>query len=300
MKQKIAFKRKINLFITQFILALGIILYSEPTKAFVPYFYKPNSEELKKTSINIAKTAAQLIHLGQPKEAMRLALLAVSLEPNDERLWGILAETQTRMNLIDKAIESLSKAKRINPTNPSIWFAEATLELQKNRSKNAIKLLRIGLKYDKSNAGAYFQLGNARIMEKQPNLALIEFEKAIKIESKFWEAINNQGIILFELDKIEKAIVKWRKVLEIKKNAEPMLALATALNLLNPNNSESIDLAKEALTKNPNYVFSIHQQKQLWGYKLRKAAKKLLNKQELLLDVKKAIANSDISINDDK
>ena len=292
--------KRSKLFILKFFLLLIISNHFQPAKAFAPYFYEPNQEELKKTSITIAKRAAQLIQLGVPKEAIRYALLAVSIEPNDARLWGILSEAQARVNLLEEAKTSLGKAKKINPTNPNIYFAEAALYLLQEESSKAIEIIKNGLKLDKKNSGAYFQLGNARIMEMQPILALKEFESAIKLKPLFWEAINNQGIIHFELGQKKKAILKWRKALAINKNAEPMLALAAALNSINPNNSESINLAKEALNKNPNYVYSFHQKEQLWGRKLRQATKKLLKKQELVLTVKKAMANSDVTNTNEK
>ena len=113
------------------------------------------------------------------------------------------------------------------------------------------------------------------------------------LKPNFWEALNNQGIVLFELGKKKDSIRSWRKVLTISKNAEPMLALATALNEINPESKEVLKLAKEALLKNPNYVSPNHQKEQLWGSKLREAAKKLLTKPELVSAVERAEANSD-------
>ena len=76
-------------------------------------------------------------------------------------------------------------------------------------------------------------------------------------------------------------------------NAEPMLALAAALNFINTKDLESISLATNALTKNPNYISQEHQRSQLWGNSLRKATKALLRKPELQTIVERALANSD-------
>ena len=275
------------------VIGIAICCVQPKAKAFVPYFFEPNQESLQETSINFGKTAAKYIHYGQIKEGLHIAELAVKLNPNDEILWTILAEAQIRNELINEANKSLDKAKTINPQNASLWFAQGSLALRQKKINQSVKLINKGLELDPNNASRYFQLGNARIMQMKKKLALKAFQKATKIQPNFWEALNNQGLVIFELGHTKKAISIWKKVLEINNNAEPMLALAAALTLLEPGNNESIQLAKDALAKNPNYVSTSYQSDQLWGIKLQKATKKLLSMSELSLDVERAFANSD-------
>ncbi len=279
--------------IFQILIIASFTFFQTPAQSFIPYVYEPKEEDLKKTSLSVGRTAAQLIHFGQIKEASRLAKLAVKLNPEDERLWSILAETQIRNNLLDDARNSIQKAKSLSPSNGSLFFAEASIVLQQKNPNKAVKIIQEGLKLDPENAGAYFQLGNIRIMQNKSRLALKSFKKATQIKPDFWEALNNQGLILFEIDKIQEAVKTWRKVLTIKENAEPMLALAVALNKIDTKNQESIKLAKSALAKNPNYVSSKHQAEQLWGNKLQEATQDLFKRAELLSDIKRAFANSD-------
>ena len=82
-------------------------------------------------------------------------------------------------------------------------------------------------------------------------------------------------------------------MLSIKRNAEPMLALAAALNKQTPGDAESIELARKALAEDPNYVLPGHQENQLWGSKLRKATDVLLTQPILRGDVERAEANAD-------
>ena len=63
---------------------------------------------------------------------------------------------------------------------------------------------------------------------------------------------------------------------------------------------ESLDLAKKALSKNPQYVSSKHQAEQLWGGKLREATKELLKDPKLSDDVERALANSDAKMAHDQ
>ncbi len=262
-------------------------------KAFVPYIYEPNAKMLKNTSLGIGQTAAKLLQLGQYKEAKRLAALAVRINSKDDRLWSLLAEAQIRNGENKEAKRSLANAKQINPKEARIWFREADIELREKNITYAIQLLKEGLKIQPKNATAYFTLGNARIMESNYSLALNAFKQATKFKPDFWQALNNQGLILFEMGSTNQAISIWKQVLKLSQDAEPMLALASALNFLEPGSKEALELANKSLDQNPNYVSEWYQEEQLWGKRLREATTKLFKNSELDEAVTRAIANSE-------
>ena len=268
-------------------------LNAAPVRALTPYVYTPSAEELEGAGVGIGRTAAQLLRLGQPEEAASLAALAVRLQPNDERLWSVLAEAQLRSDQLKAAAGSLAKAKALKPGKAGLWFAEASIALRDERPDDAISLLDEGLRLDPKNAGAYFDLGNARVMQSNLRQALKAFEKATTIKPSFWEALNNQALVLFEMGNTPEAIKRWRSVLSIKRNPEPMLALAAALNQQSPGDSESLELARQALAEDPNYVLPGHQENQLWGSKLRQATDVLLTTPSLIGAVERAEANAD-------
>ena len=275
------------------LLLVSACLTSAPAKALVPTVYLPSSQELKGSALGIGRTAAQLLTLGQPQEAARLAALAVRLRPSDERLWSVLAEAQLRSKQLEPAAESLARAKKLNPKNPGLWFAEASLALRDSRPGDAIPLLDKGLELDPKNAAAYFDLGNARLMRTEYRAALAAFEKASTLKPSFWEALNNQAIVLFEMGNTEAAIQRWRRVLSIEDNAEPMLALAAALYQEDDGDQDALSLARTALQQDPNYVLADHQKQQLWGSKLRLATQALLQETSLRDAVDRAEANAD-------
>ena len=198
-----------------------------------------------------------------------------------------------RSDQLKEAAESLAKAKALKPGKAGLWFAEASIALRDERPDDAISLLDEGLRLDPKNAGAYFDLGNARVMQSDLRKALKAFEQATTIKPSFWEALNNQALVLFEMGNTAEAIKRWRSVLSIKRNPEPMLALAAALNQQTPGDPESIELASKALAEDPNYVLPGHQQNQLWGSKLRQATDVLLTTPSLRGTVERAEANAD-------
>jgi tetratricopeptide (TPR) repeat protein len=187
-------------------LGLGVIGLGNPARALVPYVYLPPAKEMKAAGLGIAQAAARLLRMGQAEDAARLAALTVRLIPNDPRGWILLAEAELRSNHPDQALKALARAKLLEPGNAGIWLAEGSLALRNNDPTRAVPLLRKGLELDPRNSGAYFDLGNAQIMLNETGSALTSFERASKLRPDFWEAINNQGLVLFELGRQDEAL----------------------------------------------------------------------------------------------
>ena len=264
-----------------------------PARALVPFVMVPNAPSLEAAGLGIAQAAARLLRMGQAEEAAKLAALTVQLLPEDPRGWVLLAEAQLRSGQPKEAATSLARAKDLDPKNAGILFAQGSLALRDNQPKRAVELIDQGLQLDPKNAGAYFDLGNAQILMSNSSQALQAFEKASSLRKDFWEAINNQALVLYEQKKDGEAIKRWRRVLAISpKASEPMLALAAALEGQTPGNSESLELAHRALTAEPNYVLETYQKEQLWGTRLRAATKALLSQPALKADVERAQANA--------
>jgi tetratricopeptide (TPR) repeat protein len=276
-------------------MALGLIVGAiTPARALVPYVYTPRPAELEAAGLGIAQASARLLRMGQAEDAARLAALTVRLLPNDPRGWLLLAEAQLRSRQTRKAGLALARAKLLDPNNPGIWFAEGSLALRDGRPSDAVSLLEQGLKLETRNAGAFFDLGNAHIQLGNQGPALAAFERASKLRRDFWEAINNQGLVLFEKGQTPEAVRRWRQVLRIKPTAaEPTLALAAGLyGNGSQDRTEAIELAGRALDADPNYVLESFQKDQLWGPKLRSATQVLLADPALRASVERANANA--------
>ncbi len=277
--------------IYKFILCLGLIessLIISPSNAFFPIINEPNYEELKSTSIQIGKTAIQLIQLGQNEEAIKLLKLAIQLNPQEKDLWVSLSEANLRSNRNLEALSALNKAIKLKPKEESLYFRLAYIYIELNNLQNAKKSIIEGLSINKNNERGFFQLGNVEIMLNNYKPALIAFRKSSEINSKFWQSINNEGLVLYELNKSKEAISKFKSALEISNDAEPMLALAIALYSLDQKSTESLNLAKNALKSNPKYVSKDYQNKQLWGKRIQKSAQVLFKTKEMKKVVKEA------------
>ena len=271
-----------------FISVFDCFLITRSTDAFFPTINEPSKEELESTSIQIGKTAIQLIQLGQNNEALKLLKLAVKLNSKEKDLWIALAEAQIRSDKKYEALFSLERAIKLKPKEQSIYFTKASIFMDLNNPQKAKDVIKKGLSINKNNEIGYFQLGNAEIMLNNYKLALIAFKKSSKINTNFWQSINNEGLVLYELNNSREAITKFQSALKISNNAEPMLALAVVLFSTDSKSIESIELARNALKSNPQYILKDYQAKQLWGKKLQKSAQLLFKSNEMKKVVKEA------------
>ena len=271
-----------------FLTLLELFSLTKSSYAFVPRISEPNQQELKSTSIQIGKTAIQLIQFGQNDEAIKLLKLAVKLNPKEIDLWTSLAEAQVRSKKNFQALSSLNQAIKLKPNEERIYLSQASIYMNLNDPKKAKTSIKKSLLINKNNERAYFQLGNAEIILNNYHSALNAFEKSSKINSNFWQAINNEGLVLYELNNFREAILKFRSALKISNDAEPMLALAIVLYTSDNKSIEAFKLAKNALKSNPQYVSKDYQAKQLWGKKIQKSAQLLFKNKEMKKVVKEA------------
>ena len=270
-----------NLILIQ-VFTLNIVI-TESLEAMTPFYNLPEENILKKNSFEIAKNAYQLLYFGQKKESLNLAKLAISLNNKDPRIWSLLAEAQIANNLYEKALNSISEGKNIDPDMSELYFSESSIFIKQNKIKKAQSSLKKGLSLKPDNINGLFQLGNLYLMEKSFKKSLNIFTEAINIKPTFWQAYNNKGLIFFELNNIPRAVENFKKAIEIENNAEPLLALAVCIQ--NDNLTESIILAKKALSKNPNYVDNEYRKEQLWGQNIQKQTNKLFSAKELKQDI---------------
>ena len=255
----------------------------EQVKSLVPYYYYPTIKNLKKESLSIGKNAYQLLYFGQYKQSLNLAKLAVRINKTDEKLWLILADAQVANNLYKQALSSLNKAQKLNSNISEIYFSKSNIYLKISQLKNAKTALETGLRIDPNNHKAIFQLGNILLMEKNYSGAIKLFDKSVKIKPDFWQAINNQGLAYFEENNINLSIKFFEKAISIEDNAEPLLALASCLRIKDI--ELALQLAKKALTKDPNYVQYDYRKEQLWGEKLQTSTEILLQNDQLQTDI---------------
>ena len=255
----------------------------EQVKSLVPYYYFPTIKNLQNESVSIGTSAYQLLYLGEYKQSLNLAKLALQINKTDEKLWLILSEAQVANKQYKNALNSLNEAQKINSNMSEIYFAKSNIYFQISQLENSKTALRAGLRITPNNAKAIFQLGNILLIEKNYLEAIKLFDKSVKIKPDFWQAINNKGLAYFEENNISRSTKLFERAISIQENAEPLLGLASCLR--KKDLELAVQLAKKALTKNPNYVSYEYRKEQLWGEKLQTSTEILLQNDQLRKDV---------------
>ena len=188
------------LLLTIYFLYLGNSLIP-PRKAFgvVPFYYLPSNNNLKIGSLEIAKSAYQLLIYGQKEESLRLAKLAISLNNKFSEAYNNLANTQ----------------KKIGDNE--------------NAENNYIQ----AIKSNKSNYGAFFNLANLYRSEKKFEKAIDNYKKVLELNPQFVESMNNIGSINLILGNFENGIKYFKEAIEIDKfNSESYYNYVSAKKIL--------------------------------------------------------------------
>ena len=180
--KKLKKSMKVKEFLKKIICTFLISFYFfqiEKVEAIVPYYYFPTIKNLQKQSLYIGKNAYQLLYFGQYEDSLNLAKLAVKINPDDEKLWLILAEAQIANKQYENALNSLNKAEQINLNMSEIYFAKSNIYLKISQQTKAKSALEKGIKIEPNNHKAIFQLGNIFLMEKNYLGAIKLFDKSI-------------------------------------------------------------------------------------------------------------------------
>ena len=136
--------------------------------------------------------------------------------------------------------------------------------------------MQAGLKIKPDNNGALFDLGNAYYTTNKYADALVQYQKAVKKDPKFWPAINNIGLVSYETGDLNGAIQNWQRAISIDpKAAEPMLAMAVAL-FSQGKQAEAYTSAEKAIVLDSRYANIQYLKDNLWGEKLLNDTRKLL------------------------
>ena len=165
-----------------------------------------------------------LYHQKNYKAAISMLTLYIKLHPLSYDAHYTKAKSFIQLHLYNKALVYLSKSKLIlknQSEQPETAFDFLYLEAQCYRSLNNIsQAIEI---YDKINslvpsAKAYLHKGVCHYTLNQKDLAIENYNKAIKLNPKYIEAYLNKAICLSNINKKEEAIQTYTNIIQIRPN----------------------------------------------------------------------------------
>lgn len=138
------------------------------------------------------------------------------------------------------------------------------------------------LELEPQNTEVYIARGMLYHALKNYSKAISDYERALELNALLgYAALNNLGLIQYELNNPEKAIAYWRKTLKINRDLEESkLAIAVAM-YQQGEKTEAIQQAEQVLKLDNEWVNLEFLREQLWGESLIKDTQELFQEKDL-------------------
>jgi len=113
------------------------------------------------------------------------------------------------------------------------WLTDGNVQSKAGRYRQAIVCFENALALDSKYAYAYFNRGNAYRDLKEYQRALLDFDRYIELDPKDADAYNNRGLTYYDLRDFRKAIADYNEAIRLTpKNAMPYRNRGLARNAL--------------------------------------------------------------------
>lgn len=241
-------------------------------QALLPYTLPLDEDLLRADGELLAQDALQLAQFQQFDEALARVQLAAQLLPNDPNVLALLGNLylQVREPELEKAIDSLERAKELEPDNPLILFNLGTAYFSQEAYLQAARSIEAGLKLEPDNPNALFDLGNAYYKLDRFDEAIAQYEKAVSSEAQMWPAVNNIGLVMYENGDVDGAIAQWQEALSLAgdNGTEPQLAITVARYGQGTHTIADTESAIASIERDPRYAKIEFLEDNLWGEQL--------------------------------
>jgi len=241
-------------------------------QALLPYTLPLDEARLQADGESLARDAALQAQFQQYDEALARAQLAAQLLPSDPNVLTLLGSLylQASEPQPEKAIETLNRARALQPDNAPVMFALGNAYFSQGLYQEAISSIEAGLAMEPDTAGALFDLGNAYYKLNQYDKAIAQYEEAVDKDASFWPAVNNIGLVMYEAGNVEGAIAQWQEALSLagQEESEPQLAISVAQFIQGNQTLMVSNNAIAAIERNPRYANIDYLKENLWGDKL--------------------------------
>lgn len=178
-----------------------------------------------------------------------------STENIEESAQGLLQEAQRceESGEFRTALEFYNRAITLSPDDGRIYFLRGNMQLEAGDAADAVESYSMALSIKPDSAGAHFNLGNAHGARRQRNEQLSAYRKAIALKPDFVDAHIALSLALEEQGNLTEAEHHLRQAL--LGDAESAGALFNLGNLLaeQGRHEEAIDCFRRAITAKPDY-----------------------------------------------
>lgn len=153
---------------------------------------------------NIAE-AYNLINTGKVKTAIELFENLTNMYPKTAKGFHMKAYAYIKSNNLKKALDSIKRAKSLNPKSLDISLDYSNILNSMGNRKEAIKILIEFDKNDTTDSRLHYNLGCMLMDENKNEKALDYFKKTLVMDPKNKNAAYNIGVCLFNSSNYTKA-----------------------------------------------------------------------------------------------
>ncbi|PQJ95918.1 tetratricopeptide repeat protein [Chromatium okenii] len=170
-----------------------------------------------------------------------------------------IQEQKVVVSLLEKRqfIEAESKARKLvarYPTDAFGWKATGTLLFKRGLFEDSLNFLLKAVQLNPKDAECLNNLGNTLQNLNRPNEALDCYKRSLEIGADYAAAYNSVGVTLESINRIEEAIDNYRRALALDPNLSDAFSnLGVALRKIQ-RLSEALDCFQRALKVDPDNV----------------------------------------------
>jgi tetratricopeptide (TPR) repeat protein len=183
-----------------------------------------------------------LSRLGKSTEAATALEELSGADPENEQIWGALAEARESAGDEEAAIEAATRATRFAPRNPAHHLALARLSRKTGQLDRALDEVHQAQVLDPTEPAIFLELGAIYEGRREANEALQSYQRAIALNQRSPEAHFRAGVILKGLKSYTQAARMFRRAVDLDPKdaaAAHQLAAVRALELVHGGNLHS-------------------------------------------------------------
>jgi serine/threonine protein kinase/Flp pilus assembly protein TadD len=154
-------------------------------------------------------------HGRRPDEALRFAMIAVALRPDNPVTHNSLGGALLRKGQHEEAIAEFHKALEIDPKSVQAHYDLGIALHRRGQVDEAIAEYQKAIELDPETAVAHNNLGDALKDKGRLDEAIAEFRRAFQIDPKHALAHYNLGNTLYGRGQLDEAIAEYHKAIEL-------------------------------------------------------------------------------------